>query len=79
MMEITIDGLTAKQKVLADIIWQFDDFVDVKRFMDTLPVIERRECEAIVELMKMATLEQLYDGIKDNHEANMVIDKISKR
>ena len=29
--------------------------------------------------MKMATLEQLYDGIKDNHEANMVIDKISKR
>jgi hypothetical protein len=79
MMEITIDGLTAKQKVLADIIWQFDDFVDVKRFMDTLPVLERRECEAIVELMKMATLEQLYDGIKDNHEANMVIDKISKR
>jgi hypothetical protein len=78
-MEITIDGLTAKQKVLADIIWQFDDFVDVKRFMDTLPVLERRECEAIVELMKMATLEQLYDGIKDNHEANMVIDKISKR
>lgn len=79
MMEITIDGLTAKQKVLADIIWQFDDFVDVKRFMDTLPVLERRECEAIVELMKMATLEQLYDGIKDNHEANMVIDKINKR
>jgi hypothetical protein len=79
MMEITIDGLTAKQKVLADIIWQFDDFVDVKQFMDTLPVIERRECEAIVELMKLATLEQLYDGIKDNHEANMVIDKISKR
>ena len=79
MMEITIDRLTAKQKVLADIIWQFDDFVDVKRFMDTLPVLERRECEAIVELMKMATLEQLYDGIKDNHEANMVIDKISKR
>ena len=79
MMEITIDRLTAKQKVLADIIWQFDDFVDVKRFMDTLPVPERRECEAIVELMKMATLEQLYDGIKDNHEANMVIDKISKR
>jgi len=79
MMDITIDGLTAKQKVLADIIWQFDDFVDVKQFMDTLPVIERRECEAIVELMKLATLEQLYDGIKDNHEANMVIDKISKR
>ena len=79
MMGITIDGLTAKQKVLADIIWQFDDFVDVKRFMDTLPVLERRECEAIVELMKMATLEQLYDGIKDNHEANMVIDKINKR
>jgi hypothetical protein len=29
--------------------------------------------------MRMAAVEQLYDGITDNPEANMVIDRIAKR
>ena len=31
------------------------------------------------ELMKMAAAEQLYDGISDNPDAKVVIDKIAKR
>ena len=78
-VEITIEGLSAKQRFLADIIWSFDDYADVKRFIDSLPPGERKDAQGIVELMKMATMEQLYDGIDEPTDAKKLLDKISKR
>jgi hypothetical protein len=80
MIDIQIHGLNARQMILADIIWACEDKPRVDRFIKALPTQAFRcEAEGIVELMKMATVEQLYDGISDNPDAKMVIDKIAKR
>jgi hypothetical protein len=80
MIDIQLHGLNARQMILADIIWACEDKPGVDRFIKALPTQAFRcEAEGIVELMKMATVDQLYDGISDNPDARMVIDKIIKR
>lgn len=80
MIDITIEGLNARQHVIADILWAYEDGKDADRFIRGLPTAElRNEAQGIKDLMLMAAVEQLYDGISDNPEANKVIDKIRKR
>jgi predicted secreted Zn-dependent protease len=81
MLEIKLQGLNARQQVLADIMWSIEEWTDVERFIATLPKRERAECESIVEMMKMELVEEYRTGmnINDNPEADMVIDKIKKR
>lgn len=78
-VEFTIEGLSPKQMVLADIMWGLDGFDEVSAFIATLPRREQKECHTIIELMKMAMVEQCYDGISELTEAKSVLDKISKR
>ena len=76
-IEITIDGLNSRQRVLADIIWAFDERKDIDRFIKTLPTEElRNEANSILELMVLASIEQLYEEITDNSEAESVVDNI---
>jgi hypothetical protein len=77
-VEFTIEGLNPKQRVLADIIWSLEDFGQVQAFIATLPRKERQECHTIIELMKMAVVEQCYDGISESTEAKIVLGKIPK-
>ncbi len=80
MIDIELHGLTARQHTIADILWAFEDGKDADRFIQCLPTAElRNEAQSIKDLMLMAAVEQLYDGISDNPDAKMVIDKISKR
>ena len=80
MIDIQIHGLNARQHIIADILWAFEDGNDADRFVRCLPTAElRNEAQSIKDLMLMAAVEQLYDGISDNPEAKVVIDKISKR
>jgi hypothetical protein len=77
MIEITLDGLNARQKVLADMIWACDSKADVENFIMALGTNElRREAETIVDMLLMATIEQCYDGIGSLDEANELINKI---
>ena len=80
MIDIELHGLTARQHTIADILWAFEDGKDADRFIRCLPTAElRNEAQSIKDLMLMAAVEQLYDGISDNPDAKMVIDKIAKR
>jgi hypothetical protein len=80
MIDIELHGLTARQHTIADILWAFEDGKDADRFIGCLPTAElRNEAQSIKDLMLMAAVEQLYDGISDNPDAKMVIDKILKR
>ena len=80
MIEFTIEGLNERQRHLADIIWACDTQADVQKFIKTLPTYALRdEANSIVELMKMAAVEQCYDGIAEPFDAKALIDKISKR
>jgi predicted secreted Zn-dependent protease len=78
MEEIVLEGLNARQRVLADIMWSIEEWTDVERFIATLPKRERAECESIVEMMKMELVEQYRKGmeIENTQEANKVIKSV---
>ena len=77
MAEIKLEGLNARQRVLADIMWSIEEWTDVERFIATLPKREKAECESIVEMMKMELVESYRKGmgISDTPEADQVIDQ----
>ena len=80
MIEFTIDGLNERQRCLADIIWACKEMADIQKFIRTLPTQSLRdEANSLVELMKMAAVEQCYDGIAEPFDAKALLDKISKR
>ena len=79
MIEITLEGLNARQKVLADMIWACDSKADVENFINCLGTRAlKKEAETIVEMLIMATVEQAYDGIGSLDEAKQLINKVSK-
>lgn len=75
MVEITLEGLNARQRVLADILWSFDEWTDVERFIKTLPKRERAEAEGIIEMMRMECVESYRRemGLTNTPEADRVI------
>jgi DNA-binding transcriptional regulator PaaX len=81
MVEIKLEGLNARQKVLADILWSIEEWSDAERFIATLPKREKAECQSIVEMMKMELVETYRKGmaedgmLPDNLEAKRVIDQ----
>ena len=83
-VEIKLEGLNARQKVLADIMWSIEEWTDVEKFVKTLPSRERAECKSILEMMKMEVVESYRKGmaedgmLPDTLEAKRVIDKIRK-
>ena len=81
MVEFTIEGLNAQQRVLADIIWACDTKDRVDAFIKALPTRAlRNEAKSIVDLMVMAVVEQCYDGINPNMEqAEQVLSKYNTK
>jgi hypothetical protein len=75
MLNIELHGLNARQQVLADIMWELEEYEDVERFMATLPARERIECEGLIEMMRMELVEcyRVEMGIEDTPEASRVI------
>jgi len=78
MVNFELHGLNARQQILADIMWQLEEYDDVQAFIATLPDREACECQTIIEMMQMAVVEQCYDGIQNLDAANSVLDKIRK-
>ena len=77
MIDIQIQGLNTRQHTIADILWAYEDGKDADRFIRCLPTAElRNEAQSIKDLMLMAAVEQLYDGITDNPEADKVIKRL---
>jgi len=78
MVEIKLEGLNARQKVLADILWSIEEWSDAERFIATLPKREKAECQSIVEMMKMELVETYRKGmdIENTQEADRVIAKL---
>jgi hypothetical protein len=82
MVEIKLEGLNARQKVLADILWSIEEWADAERFIATLPKREKAECQSIVEMMKMELVETYRKGMAEDGvlintlEADKVIAKM---
>jgi hypothetical protein len=84
MVELELHGLNSRQQVLADIMWNLDGFDEVEGFIRTLPKREAAECRTIIDLMKMALVEEYAQAMsEDGHEfslaaADALIDKIRR-
>jgi hypothetical protein len=80
MVELELQGLNARQQVLADIMWQLEEYDQVQAFIATLPDREACEAESIIEMMKMALVEQYAQGMAKTPmtEAQKLIDKVRK-
>lgn len=86
MIEISLDGLTKRQKILAEIIWNIDDWNQVEIFMKSLPKRDRIDCEGIIEMMRMSLVEQYAAAMKEDgyiedefEQAKALIGKIRSR
>ena len=75
MLEIELHGLNARQQMLADIMWELEEYEDVERFIASLPPRERIECEGLIEMMRMELVEGYRRGmgLEDTPEADRVI------
>ena len=79
-VEFTLEGLTPRQMVLADIIWACEDKPEVDRFIKALPTVAmQQEARSIVDLMKMAAVEQCYEDIAEPMDVKTLLAKISIR
>ena len=74
-MAIEITGLTKRQKILADILWGIEDWNQVERFIASLPKRDRIDCEGILELMRMALVEEYASTTVLAPGDRMVVDR----
>lgn len=70
-MDITIQGLSVKQRVFADILWALNGQAEVQRFINSLPLGDRVEAEVVMNMMVAAVFDQIDDS--DFSEAQSVI------
>jgi hypothetical protein len=73
-MDIQIQGFTAKQRALADIMWTMDSKDKVNSFISTLMPKDRREAEVVLEMIILAFMDQ----VESVDEAKIVLDKFRK-
>jgi hypothetical protein len=77
MIEITLEGLNARQMVLADMIWACDSKAEIDLFIKSLPnKALKTEAQVIIDMLLMATIEQAYDGLGSMDEAKQLINKV---
>ena len=70
-MNIQLQGLTAKQVALCDIMWAISTKDGVESFIRTLPKSDQRDCRTLIELMQLAFL----DEIEDTTEAQELLSQ----
>jgi hypothetical protein len=81
MSEIRLEGLNARQQMLADIMWSIEEWADVEKFIATLPARERIECQGIVEMMRIELIESYQKSLdtENTSEATEVITRIMRK
>ena len=81
MNDIVITGLNRRQKILAEIIWNIEEWDQVEIFMKSLPKRDRIDCEGIIEMMRMQLVEIYAEGmeLRNYPEANELIAKVKRK
>ena len=67
-MLIQIEGLNAKQRILADLIWRMDSKETVDEFVRTLPESDAIDARIVITMMLWAFLDEVNeveDSVKE--------------
>lgn len=59
MSIITLTGLTKRQKAFAEIVWNIDSADELASFVVALPPKQRQECETVLEMIRLAALDEI--------------------
>lgn len=71
-MAVTLYGLTAPQRALADIMWRLNSREGVEGFIRSLPRQDQLTCRSIIELMQLT----FWDCCEDTTQAREILDRI---
>lgn len=67
-MIIQIQGLSPKQRILADLIWRMDDRETVEQFVRTLPLEDAIDARIVITMMLWAFLDEVNEVDKEVKE-----------
>jgi hypothetical protein len=70
-MDISIEGLTIRQRVIADVLWSMDTPEEVSSFIDSLSGDTQREARVVMTMMTWAML----DTVNDTNLAVPILEK----
>ena len=76
-MDIILEGLTIKQMLLAEIIWNLQETEQVNAFIRSLPRADALDCMTVVKLMQIAVVDQYCDGTTEMDEAEQVLKQFA--
>jgi hypothetical protein len=64
---IQIEGLTRRQRAIADVLWLMNSKEDCQRFVASLEPATRRDAETVVEMMILAVCDEVEDVALAQH------------
>jgi len=64
---ITIDGLSRRQRAIADILWSMGSKAECDKFVASLQPAWRRDAETVIELMILAVCDECQDVAEAQH------------
>jgi hypothetical protein len=70
-MDLIIEGLTKRQRALADVMWGLDSAEDVMSFISSLPLDQQKEARVVMTMMTWAML----DTVDETNLANEALQK----
>lgn len=59
MNDLVIEGLTKRQRAIADVLWMINGREQVEQFLATLEADTRRDAEVVVEMMIASVMDSL--------------------
>jgi len=64
---VTIEGLSRRQRAIADILWSMGSKAECDRFIASLKTDWRRDAELVVEMMIWAVCDECQDVAEAQH------------
>jgi hypothetical protein len=72
---ITVEGFTAKQRILADLVWNMDSANQVEKFIRNLPENDAQDARIVVAMITAAALDQ----VKETDLAKQILVDIMRK
>jgi hypothetical protein len=64
-MSIQIEGLSKRQRAIADVLWMMKTREDAERFVASLEPATRKDAQTVIEMMMLAVIDEC-DSVDDS-------------
>jgi hypothetical protein len=72
-MAVQIQGLSKRQRAIADVLWLMNNRADAERFIQSLEPTTQRDALTVVEMMQLAIIDEV-DSVDES--TKLMIDKV---